>query len=108
MPTLNIVYKTPAPFADLVRDQMNAIDWTVTPVVSMELPDGTPIRLEAVKGRRGETVIRAATPGSALKIRNYSDKLAAANPDRYPQPSAEEVARVIQLRNPEETDVNQG
>lgn len=108
MRTLEIVYKLPRPFADLIADQMNAVDWTSTTVVHMTLPDGTPIQLEAVKGRRGETVIRAAKPASALKIRRYSDAIAAANPDRYPNPSPDEVARVIALRNPSETGENQG
>lgn len=100
MSTPDLVYKLPRPFMDSMGAVLTVVDWSTSSTARLTLPDGTEAILEAVKGRRGETIIRPATPGSALRIRKLADAIAAAQPDKYPRPDPTEIERVLTLRNP--------
>lgn len=95
------VYKLPRPAVDALREQLDAIDWEQTTTATLALPDGAAARVEIIRGRRGDTIVRPADGGSALRIRKFADTIAAADPDRYPPQSAEETARVLAGRNPQ-------
>jgi len=95
-----ITYKLPQPFLDSIGDVLTLVDWTAQTTAKVELPDGTPVLLEAVKGRYGATVIRPGNAGSAIKIRRFADQLAAAQPDKYPKQDLAETERIIKMRNP--------
>lgn len=89
-------YKLPAPFLDAHRAILDTVDWVSTPRIDVYLGGRDRVTLEVVRG----DVVRAATAKSSILIRRYANDLIAATPDRYPQPSAEDVARVLELRNP--------
>lgn len=95
-----LTYKLPAPFLDTIGDLLTMIDWDTQQTATVELPDASKVRLEAVKGRHGAIVIRPADLGSATRIRRLADTIAAAQPDKYPRQSEAETQRVISMRNP--------
>lgn len=95
-----LTYKLPQPFLDAIGDALTLVDWTAQQTAKVELPDGAPVLLEAIKGRYGATVVRPGNAGSAIKIRRFADQLAAAQPDKYPKQDPAEVERVIRMRNP--------
>lgn len=95
----DVTYKLPKPFLDAAADVLNLIDWaTVTAPVTVTLPNDVTVKLELVRARG--MLVRAASPGDAMRIRRFSDEIAAAQPDRYPKPDPAEVERVIKMRNP--------
>lgn len=85
-----VTYKLPRPFVDAHRDVFDAIDWRVTPTVTLDLGWPQNPVLEAVAGRGG-TVIRPATIKSANVIRR-----SVSLPETAPDPA------VLAARNPEE------
>jgi hypothetical protein len=100
MPTPEITYKLPRPFMDACGGVLGLIDWTTQSTAKINLPNGEVVTIEAVKGRYGAIVIRAATPGSAVRIRRLSEQMAAENPEKYPGPVTTEAERILSMRNP--------
>lgn len=85
-----VTYKLPAAFVEANRAQLEAIDWRVTPVVTLDLGWLQNPVIEAVSGRSA-TIVRPATLKSANLIRRSVGQTVV---------DSDETALVIASRNP--------
>lgn len=90
-----ITFKLPPQIVKKHGDELRAVDWSSKPQHAVKL--GEQAYLLEVIQRDYQTIVRPATARNAIALRRYAHSIA---PD--PKPTPEQLASVLEGRNPPE------